>query len=147
MTEEWPNAVWIVIAILIFVSVIGFSTSMFYAGQRVQSRLLEDDRQQELMKEYREYNAYNDKDVYCQDVVSAILKSHGAPYVEVIDGSNKYYWQANQAIATTKSIPVQNETAYNSTAILTKLSLNNMYAAQVIKGDNFEVVGISFTKK
>lgn len=142
--NEWSEAVWISIAILVFVALIGFTGSIMYTGKQIDAQLQQQQDSVERIREFREYNSYNNKTVYCQDVVSIILKTRGEPYIQVVDGTNNYYWQANSAIAVSKSIPVQNQTAYSSTAILTVLKLNKVYTANLILGDNQEVIGIQF---
>ena len=104
--------------------------------------LNEQQNKTELIKEFRLYNAYNHKTVYCQDVVSLILETRGTPYIEVNTGTEILYWQESSAIANVKGIPVQHATEYSSTSILEKLDINKVYDAELITGDNGEVLGI-----
>lgn len=142
--NEWSESVWISVAILIFIALIGFSSNLMYTGKQINAQTREQQDSVERIKEFREYNSYNNKTVYCQDVVSIILETRGEPYIQVSEGANNYYWQASDAIAVSKSIPVQNATAYSSTAILTVLNLNKTYSASLILGDNQEIVGLKF---
>lgn len=96
----------------------------------------------EQMQEEREFLAYDGKTVYAQDIVSAILEHRGNPYVQVVDGTNTYYWNNNSAlkITTTPS------TAYSSTDILTKLDLNKTYKTEIVRGGSGELLGIKCVK-
>lgn len=96
----------------------------------------------ERIQEERQFLAYDNKTVYAQDVVSAILEHRGNPYVQVVDESNTYYWNTNEAIA----VPTTPATPYSSTDILTKLDVNKTYKTEIIRGGSGELLGIRCTK-
>lgn len=144
--DEWSESVWVAVSLIIMSIVILFSLNTMQVAHEITNTIDQQEAVTTKMKEFRTYNAYDHTTVYSQDVVSLILETRGNPYIKVTAGSAIYYWQNNKAVATTYHIPVQKATEYSSTAILTKLNINKVYKAELIKGGNGEVLGVSFVE-
>lgn len=143
--NDWKEAAWIALSLLVASAFIYFGVNGMNVGREYVSRVNAEDDATERIKEFRMYNAYNNKTVYCQDIVSLIMQTQGNPYVVVKEGSNTFYWQSSEAVANTESIPIQKASNYTSAEVLDKLNIDKVYTAQLIYGSNNEVIGISLT--
>ena len=140
--QEWGESVWIALSIIILTIVIFFSVTLMEQKRAIMQTMNDQQATTDKIKEFRLYSAYDDRQVYCQDVVSAILETRGMPYIQVVLDTETLYWQSDEAIAASQGIAVQKASDYSSTAILEKLDINKMYDTSLIRGGNGEVIGI-----
>lgn len=89
----------------------------------------------EALREYREFNQYDSKVVYAQDVISAILRYRGEPVVSVMDGATKTWNLA--------SAPCE----YTTAAIAEQFSQTKQYNAVLVRNASNQVVRIEFTAR
>lgn len=92
-----------------------------------------------IMAEYREYNAYDGKDVYAADIVSLIMQSKGWPEISVKVGGTTYNFTLSH-----------NDIPYKAADLSEKIDPNLLYEAQIQYTDptyNLGVEKIIFTSK
>ena len=140
--QEWGESVWIALSIIILTIVIFFSVTLMEQKRAIMQTMNDQQATTDKIKEFRLYSAYDDRRVYCQDMVSVILETRGMPYIQVEMDAGTLYWQSSEAIADGQGIAVQQASNYSSTAILEKLDINKMYNTSLIRGGNGEVIGI-----
>jgi len=97
------------------------------------AEIAEQQAMQQTIAEYREYNQYDGKVVYAQDVVSAILMNRGDPEVRVRIGSNVYAW-------TETSSPCE----WSTVAITNLIDQTRMYDAGIVRNANGAIVAYEF---
>lgn len=85
------------------------------------------------LAEYREYNQFDGTIVYPQDVVSAIYRYRGDPYITVSSSKGNYTWSV-------KSKPCE----WNTAKITELIDQEKMYDATVIRGVAGDIVGYEF---
>ena len=140
--HEWGESVWVALSLIIVSIILFFSVTLLEQKRDIMQTMNEQVATTDKIKEFRLYSAYDDRQVYCQDIVSVILETRGMPYIKVVLDSETLYWQSSKAIAQTQGIPMQKATDYSSTAILEKLDINKVYNTSLIRGANGEVIGI-----
>lgn len=92
-----------------------------------------------IMAEYREYNAYDGKEVYASDIVSLIMQSKGWPEISVNVGGTTYNFTLDR-----------NDIPYKAADLSEKINPNLLYEAQIVYTDptyNLGVEKIIFTSK
>jgi len=75
---------------LITALVISFLVILLALSFRMMTIVQENENSANLMSEYREYNAYDNKHVYASDIVSLIMKSKGYPGISVTTTTGTY---------------------------------------------------------
>ena len=113
--------------------------------QHVNSAIAEQQRFNQEYQEYREFSAYDNKDVRPQDIVTAVMLYKGDVGVYVKNNpaaaNYEYKWDRNDVPGN------KNATGYTSTSILSVLNQSSMYHATIGRGYNGEVTGLYFVKK
>lgn len=152
--QEWSQTVWIAVGLLISAFIV--TCMVFYVGKgrQLNEELSRQDANRELMREYREFNGYNNKTVYAQDIVSLVLQKRGAVGVRVLIGTNlKAYWCENSDIEDSLDSlsgdpwsleGSKKQTTYTATAVEEQLNVNKVYQGTLSYGLNGEVLGVTF---
>ena len=83
--------------------------------------------------EYRQHNQFDNTEVYAQDIISAIMKYRGTPYVTVKFADATYTWSGS----------VQ-ATNYSASAISNKISSDYTYSANLVYDVGGVVIGYEF---
>lgn len=113
------------------------------------------------LSEYRQYNQFDGRDVYGQDIVSLIYQSRGLPFVYVENsnppsGNNKIYTQSIWDMSTPthmtsatdmKSLPEDTGKVWLANTITSHVDLTKTYTSTIIYGINDEVIGFKFVAK
>lgn len=138
--QEWSEAVWVAISLIVTTVVIFFSTVLNGESRNLRNVVNEQHIAAERMQEIRTYLPYDNKEIYCQDVVSFILETRGDPYTIVqVSPSVSYTWNSKTKASN-----------YSATDIMPLLNVNKTYQAtlQYTPGDEGgTVVGVKFTQK
>lgn len=131
--DEWSISAEVAISLFLAASVImsiyvyqGYGKAMIDARYKEQAAV-------ERIQEYRKYQSYDDKDLYCQDVVSLIFECRDGWNVEIV-GVKMY----------DHNTP---DSEYSSERIFSNLDINSVYHSTVVKGGNGEVTGFRIVKK
>jgi len=93
-----------------------------------------------VVKEYREWNVYDNTQVYAQDIATAILKYRGKPEVFVdTDLTVAVVWGLKWDMATAP-------TQYTATIISGQLPVNAIYISTIVKDANGSVIRLEFRR-
>ena len=85
---EWSQAVWIAVGLLFSSFVLMVMVYWFHTGRSINNEISRQEANRDLMREYREFNGFNDKTVYVQDIVSLVLQQRGNIGVRILHGTN-----------------------------------------------------------
>ena len=132
--HEWSESIWIAVNLLIGSVVLTFILGLSSIGREFIIAVNDDRRMAEQVQEYRKYNQYDNKEVYCQDIVSLIFETRGDPYVKVVTDSGSVLEWSKDAQST----------PYTSAAVTAAIPIDNTYQASVLKDFNGAVVGYKF---
>lgn len=160
---EWSHAVWICVNLLICAFVMSIMAFFFQKGNTINNEISRQEANRSLMKEYREFNGFNDHVVYSQDAVSVILHYRGSVAVRVLHGTSEYaFWctddvlkdnlQNSTLLTNTSGQAVANwscsapTTAYTASAIQDKFDVDKVYKGSLTYGPNGEIMGITLVK-
>lgn len=149
---EWTEGAKIAFGLMISAFVISLAAYYMYIGGRLNNEISKQEANKVLMREYREYNGYNDKAVYAQDVVSLVMKKRGEPAIQIVSGGvQTSYWCSDTNIYNTLAAstwvfkgPARQDT-YTATAVQERLNINKMYLGTIDYSENGEVIGVTFT--
>lgn len=84
------------------------------------------------IKEYAIHNEFDNRHVYAQDVISAILKHRGSPVVRVISSKGTYEWNSRGG------------SDYTLASVNQKVDSTVVYDATLVKSANGEVIAYEF---
>ena len=110
-------------------------------SQNIGSTLSEQKVVTDRMREYREYNQFDNNVVYPADIISIIYQYRGLPYVYVEYDSTKLIWSSSSISRYPTAVK---QSDYRATAIASVIDQTRFYRASLIYGGNGEVEGISF---
>lgn len=103
----------------------------------LQSHMAVIQQNNEIMKEYTEYNQYDNTHVYPQDVTAAIMTYRGFPAVKVKCSKSAVasgdIWSESSAA-----------TEYKAARINERIDQNVLYDADIEKNPNGEIVSMTF---
>ena len=116
--------------------IISSIVTMMATAQNINSEVTEQQAIHEEIMEYRKHNQFNDKEVYAQDVISAIMKYRGLPYVRVKIGSNTYTWSTREQA-----------TNYSASAVDDIVTSDYIYDADLVVDPSGVVIGYEFVAK
>ncbi len=141
--HEWTEVAWMAISLIISSVLIVFSLNVIYTKDSIMRQIDDEKASAEVIREYREFNAFDDKIVNCQDVVSLILEKHGTPYIKVLRGGTLIgVWSTNEAMASARGIAVQNTTEWSSVEILKILDVERQYRCILDTDENNVIIGV-----
>lgn len=152
---EWSQAVWIAVGLLLSSFVLMVMVYWFRTGRTINNEISRQEANRDLMREYREFNGFNDKNVYAQDIVSLVLQQRGNIGVLILHGTNLYaYWCSDPDMETSLEecddtwVLTGNakQTTYTATAVQEKLDVNKIYHGSLSYGLNGEVIGVTFQR-
>lgn len=131
------------ISLIISSVLIVFSLNVIYTKDSIMRQIDDEQASAEVIREYREFNAFDDKTVNCQDVVSLILEKHGEPYIQVLrDGVQIGMWSTNEAMVSARGIAVQNTTGWSSVEVLELLDVESKYRCRLDTDENNVIIGV-----
>ncbi|MCD1257375.1 hypothetical protein B5M42_000810 [Paenibacillus athensensis] len=142
--NEWPAALWASISamaaalVLALIAVLG---SFARQGAAIQQT---DDNAIAIVKEYRKYEQFDGtKNLYAQDVISAIAESRGNPeiWVDKQPGVTDDF-----SIKFTKSTSAANFSTKALTADENKFPVTARYDSKLIKDANGAIIRIEFRR-
>lgn len=119
--------------------IVSFLVIMLSQQQSMAVIVTENRNNANMMAEYREYNAYDNKEVYAADIVSIIMKTKGWPNITVNVAGTAYNFTLHN-----NSIP------YKASDLSEKINPNYLYQAQITYTDptyHLGVEKITFTSK
>lgn len=152
---EWSQAVWIAVGLLLSSFVLMVMIYWFHTGRSINNEISRQEANRDLMREYREFNGFNDKTVYVQDIVSLVLQQRGNIGVRILHGTNLYaYWCDDSDMETSLEecddswvlTGSAKQTTYTATAVQEKLDVNKVYHGTLSYGLNGEVIGVTFQR-
>lgn len=132
---EGPIADWLTTGIdtlIVSVLMVGFIAILNMGYKASEVITSQNDLTSELA-EYREYNQFDGTVVYPQDVISAIYRYRGVPYVTVVSAGGNYTWSETSAPCP-----------WNTVAISALIDQTVMYDAAVVRGVAGDIVGYEF---
>lgn len=150
---EWSQFVWISISLILGSLILGIMLRWIMVGRNINIELSKQEANTALMREYREFNGYNDKVVYAQDIVSLVLHQRGEVGVRILKGTTlNTYWCDNEDIESALEecddpwllSSGSKQTTYTATAVQEKLDVNRVYKGTITYGLNGEVIGVTF---
>lgn len=122
--------------LLITAVILSSIVTMMTASQNLNARISEQQAIHSEIVEYRQHNAFDNTEVYAQDVITAIMKYRGIPYVTVKIGGANFTWSSSSK-----------STNYSVSAIAEKITSDKIYKASLVRSVNGEVVGYEFVAK
>ncbi|RED52804.1 hypothetical protein [Cohnella lupini] len=148
MMNEWPAAVWASISAMTAAMVLSFIIVLGSFARQGAAIQQEDDSAVAIVKEYRQYNQYdNTTNLYPQDVISAIAESRGTPeiWVERAAGTETFRkW-------TAATPPEEFGTAYLMEPVLATSSeifyTSAKFRATLEKDLNGSIINIQFRRQ
>jgi len=132
---EGPIADWLTTGIdtlIVSVLMVGFIAILNMGYKASEVITSQNDLTSELA-EYREYNQFDGTVVYPQDVISAIYRYRGVPYVTVVSAGGNYTWSETSAPCP-----------WNTAAISALIDQTVMYDAAVVRGVAGDIIGYEF---
>lgn len=143
--EDWQEAVWLALSLMFGVVIILFINYFMLTGQEINRSVANEESMNELMADFRQYQAYDGTVVMPQDVVSMIMKSRGEPYADVYDlnNTNRKVWCSSKALRDLYSLPTDSST-YDTEAVGNAIKQNVQYMCEIKRGASGEVHGIIF---
>lgn len=115
--------------------VICAAVALFATVTILNSTVSDQEASNARLKEYAEYNQYDNTHVYQQDIITAIYQYRGDPAVKVDTGSGTFQWSLTHR-----------DTDYSTTAIAALLPQDTYYDADIERSANGAVIGILFKK-
>lgn len=152
---EWSQAVWIAIGLILGAFILSIMVGYLYIGRNINNEISRQEGNRVMMQEYREYNGFNNKVVYSQDIVSLVLKERGEVGVRVLRGTSLLsYWcddpDLEDSLETCDEPWSLNngakQTTYTATAVQEKLDVDKVYLGSLTYGPNGEVMGVTFKR-
>lgn len=139
MHQVWETLIENAVDVGIVASVILIIVVALGGTERMQNAIAANHDATAVMREYREYNQYDNKYVYPQDVISAVYAYHGRPAIQVRTGGTTYAWSEF-------STPIYNGHAveYNTASIAQCVDESSMYFASIVKDANGSITMITF---
>lgn len=160
---EWSQAVWIAINLLLAAVVIMAMVYYFNIGNSINNEISRQEANRSLMKEYREFNGFNENVVYAQDAVSVVLHYRGKVAVRILHGTSEYaFWCSDDNITDvlknsaglTNSMGEDSSnwsctgatTDFTASDVQEKFDVDRVYKGSLTYGPNGEVLGVSLIK-
>lgn len=151
---EGPIGDWLTTGIdtlVVSVLIVGFISVLMLGNQASEVISNQNDLVAELA-EYREYNQYDGTVVYPQDVISAIYRYRGEPFVTVASSKGNYMWAAGSGSVTNSGVnaytwvndPNNPLCGWNTAAISALIDQTVMYDAAVVRGVAGDIIGYEF---
>lgn len=151
---EGPIADWLTTGIdtlIVSVLLVGF-ISVLNMGSKASEVIANQNDLMVELAEYREYNQYDGTIVYPQDVISAIYRYRGEPFVTVSSAKGRYLWAVGNGSESDASAsgyvwvnnPVDPLCAWNTSAISALIDQTVMYDAAVMRGVAGDIIGYEF---
>lgn len=151
---EGPISDWLTTGIdtlVVSVLIVGFVSVLMLGSQASEVIVNQNDLMAELA-EYREYNQYDGTIVYPQDVISAIYRYRGDPFVTVSSANGKYMWATGSGSTEVTgegayvwvNNPAQPLCGWNTSAISALIDQTVMYDAAVMRGVAGDIIGYEF---
>lgn len=151
--SEWSQAVWIAVGLLLSASLVLVSTFYLRIVSNINNEISRQEANRVLMQEYREFNGYNDRVVYPQDITTIVLRERGAVGVRIMRGTSlKAYWVKDNDIKNVLQAhhwifdPSKEQTTYSATGVQDLLDLDYVYKSTLTYGPNNEVIGVTFQR-
>lgn len=119
--------------LLITAVILSSIITMMASAQQLNGEINEQQAIHAEITEYRQHNQFDNTEVYAQDIISAIMKYRGMPYVTVKFADATYTWSGS----------VQ-ATNYSASAISNKISSDYTYSANLVYDVGGVVIGYEF---
>lgn len=119
--------------LLITAVILSSIITMMASAQQLNGEINEQQAIHAEITEYRQHNQFDNTEVYAQDIISAIMKYRGTPYVTVKFADATYTWSGS----------VQ-ATNYSASAISNKINSDYTYSANLVYDVGGVVIGYEF---